>query len=201
VRLGILEQGHRLRQRIALRVVRLVGRTEPDPVMKVSLYRPELFGRPWMHFVEGVMRGPSEWTEPERELLAAFVSRLNSCPFCVGIHEGTASLLLSSHTSVDLLRRWRDPDAFEPRLATTFALLEKVTITPEAVRPADVAPLRAAGLSDAAISDALYLCFVFNTINRLANALEFHWETETDRQRLAAGLNRIRYHAPEFLLR
>jgi hypothetical protein len=27
------------------------------------------------------MRGPSEWTVGERELFAAFTSRLNQCPF------------------------------------------------------------------------------------------------------------------------
>jgi hypothetical protein len=28
-----------------------------------------------------VMKGPSEWTEAERELFAAFVSLRNKCPF------------------------------------------------------------------------------------------------------------------------
>jgi hypothetical protein len=44
-------------------------------------YRPELFGAPFGHFLQGVMKGPSEWTEAERELFAAFVSAENQCPF------------------------------------------------------------------------------------------------------------------------
>jgi hypothetical protein len=32
----------------------------------------------WTH---AVMRGPSEWTVGERELFAAFTSKLNQCPF------------------------------------------------------------------------------------------------------------------------
>jgi hypothetical protein len=44
-------------------------------------YRPELFGRPFSEFLQEVMKGPSEWTEAERELFAAFVSSLNQCPF------------------------------------------------------------------------------------------------------------------------
>ena len=44
-------------------------------------YRPELFGRPFSKLLQEVMKGPSEWTEAERELFAAFVSSLNQCPF------------------------------------------------------------------------------------------------------------------------
>lgn len=44
-------------------------------------YRPELFGRPYSELLQEVMKGPSEWTEAERELFAAFVSALNQCPF------------------------------------------------------------------------------------------------------------------------
>lgn len=44
-------------------------------------YRPELFGGPASAYFQGVMKGPSDWSEAERELFAAFVSKLNQCPF------------------------------------------------------------------------------------------------------------------------
>ena len=44
-------------------------------------YRPELFGAPFSEALQGVMRGPSDWSVAERELFAAFVSSLNQCPF------------------------------------------------------------------------------------------------------------------------
>jgi hypothetical protein len=44
-------------------------------------YRPELFGQPFSELLQEVMKGPSAWTEAERELFAAFVSAQNQCPF------------------------------------------------------------------------------------------------------------------------
>jgi len=44
-------------------------------------YRPELFGEPISAYFQEVMKGPSDWSEAERELFAAFVSKLNQCPF------------------------------------------------------------------------------------------------------------------------
>ncbi len=44
-------------------------------------YRPELFGARFSALLQEVMKGPSEWTEAERELFAAFVSLRNQCPF------------------------------------------------------------------------------------------------------------------------
>jgi hypothetical protein len=44
-------------------------------------YRPELFGEPISAYFQEAMKGPSEWSEAERELFAAFVSKLRQCPF------------------------------------------------------------------------------------------------------------------------
>lgn len=200
MRLRILDSGHRPIQRLALWALRLIGRTDPDPVAKLSLYRPELFGRPWLSLIGPVMRGSSAWSDGERELLAAFVSRLNTCRFCVGVHEKTAGLLLGDEVVHARLDGWRD-GPLDSRLGAMFGLLEKVTLTPDEVGPADILRVRATGVSIDAIKDALYVAYVFNVVNRLANTLGFDWKTDADRVKLATQLNRIRYHVPAFLLR
>lgn len=84
MRLAQVESGHRLPQRLLLGAMRLGGRLTgagPPDVLRVSLYRPEFFGRHYGEVTHQVMRGPSEWTVGERELFAAFTSRLNQCPF------------------------------------------------------------------------------------------------------------------------
>jgi hypothetical protein len=81
VRLQQVETGHRLPQRLMLRAMRLFTRMEPPDVVKTCLYRPEFFGRHYSDVVHPVMRGESEWSVGERELFAAFTSKLNQCPF------------------------------------------------------------------------------------------------------------------------
>jgi hypothetical protein len=59
-------------------------RTRDGYVSDISLalrYRPELFGSPFSELLQDVMKGPSPWSEAERELFAAFVSGRSQCPF------------------------------------------------------------------------------------------------------------------------
>ena len=50
-------------------------------VLKTLQYRSDLFGEPFSNALDLALRGPSDWTDGERELFAAFVSSLNQCPF------------------------------------------------------------------------------------------------------------------------
>jgi uncharacterized peroxidase-related enzyme len=195
MRLRILEHGHRPRNRLALRLMRAVAGTEPDDVIKTSLYRPRFFGRPWVRLLRRVMRGESEWSPGERELFAAFTSRLNTCRYCVGIHVGTAALAFDAAITAERLDNWREA-GFAPKVAATLGLLEKVTLTPDDVSADDIERVAAAGVSEAAIVDALYVCFLFNLVNRLANALGYDWGTEADALKAAAVLMRVGYRLP-----
>ena len=81
MRLKTVERGHRLAQKAQLGLVRLISRRRAPDIVRTLLYRPELFGRSASAWTQAVMRGPSDWTVGERELFAAFTSRLNRCPF------------------------------------------------------------------------------------------------------------------------
>ena len=50
-------------------------------ISRALRFRPELFGEPVSAYFQEVMKKPSEWSEGERELFAALVSKLNQCPF------------------------------------------------------------------------------------------------------------------------
>src|SRR6266540_4748534 len=56
---------------------------------------------PLIQFHEVLLRGPSPFTEGERELIATYVSGLNHCRYCHGVHSATAELLDIRHDLVD----------------------------------------------------------------------------------------------------
>jgi alkylhydroperoxidase family enzyme len=78
-------------------------------------------------------------------------------------------------------------------LRATLALLEKLTLTPSAVGPEDIAPVRAAGVSNRAIEDAIVVCALFNIIDRLADAFEVEIPSEEGFARTGARLFAMGY--------
>ena len=72
-----------------------------------------------------------------------------------------------------MLANWRTAP-LDPKLRAALGFLEKLTLTPADVGPADVAPLRAAGVSDESIEDAIQVCVLFNIYDRLADAMQWH---------------------------
>jgi hypothetical protein len=80
MRLHKVHTGHRLPDKAMLGIMRLVMGHAPG-VVRTLMYRKEFFGAPWTDLTQQVMRGPSPWTVGEREIFAAWVSRLNQCVF------------------------------------------------------------------------------------------------------------------------
>ena len=81
MRLRTVARGDRITTKLLYAVVRLVSGFRAPDVVRTLRYRRQRFGRWHAAHTQAVMRGPSEWTVGERELFAAFVSRLNRCEF------------------------------------------------------------------------------------------------------------------------
>ena len=54
-----------------------------------------------------------------------------------------------------------------------MGFLERLTLFPGEVGTADIEALRSIGLTDDAIEEAIYVCFLLNLMNRLADAFGF----------------------------
>ena len=80
MRLKKVHQGHGLGDRLMLVLTRIMAGHAPG-VVRTLRYRKDFFGAPFSELTQQVMRGPSPWSVGERELFAAFVSRLNECVF------------------------------------------------------------------------------------------------------------------------
>jgi alkylhydroperoxidase family enzyme len=72
-----------------------------------------------------------------------------------------------------------------PEVRAALGFLEKLTLTPEALEPADAEAVRAVGVSDDALVDAIHVGALFNMIVRLADSLG--WDVPTWEACLARG--------------
>jgi len=81
MRLKAVERGDRLADRLLYGVMRITSGFRAPDVVRTLRYRKDFFGAPHRAHTQAIMRGPSAWTVGERELFAAFVSRLNQCLF------------------------------------------------------------------------------------------------------------------------
>jgi hypothetical protein len=81
MRLAILDHGHSFKTKALFAVMRVVSRAPVPDVIKTLTYRPDFFGTPVNEIFQEAMRGPSEWSVGDRELMASFVSKTNECEF------------------------------------------------------------------------------------------------------------------------
>lgn len=81
MRLQILDTGHTFGKKALMAFVRTVSRVPVPDVVKTLFYRPEFFGTPMGQVFQEAMRGPSDWSIAEREMMAAYVSKMNECEF------------------------------------------------------------------------------------------------------------------------
>lgn len=166
--------------RLVFALLRLVTRRDVPDIVKVRFYRRRFFGTPFFKLGQQLLRGPSSWTIGERELFGAFVSAKNRCQFCATTHEAVASAVLDPSITAAVVADWRTADV-DDRVKATLGLLEKLTRTPDQVGPPDVSAVLDVGVSPEALRDAIQICAMFNTINRVADGLDFALPTTAER--------------------
>jgi alkylhydroperoxidase family enzyme len=71
-----------------------------------------------------------------------------------------------------VLADWRTAPV-SGKVNAMLGYLERLTLEPDALTPADLEPMRAAGISDQAIRDASAVCVAFSMITRLADSFDF----------------------------
>lgn len=126
---------------------------------------------PLLDYHEALLRGPSPLTVAERELIAAFVSSLNGCRYCTGVHTATAEFL---GVPAGTVARLADDDEFaaaEPRLRPILAYARKLTRSPTSITQADADAVLDAGWDEQALHDAVAVCCLFNFMNRYVEGL------------------------------
>jgi AhpD family alkylhydroperoxidase len=172
MRPDVLEHGYGLGTKLLFTMIRLMsGRPLPD-AGRITFYRADFYGTRAKKLTQEAMRGPSQWSVGDRELMAAYISKLNEAPFCVGAHTATAAAAYQDRDRVEAALADLGSAPLGEGLRATLELLGTLTTT-GALVAGEVTAVLATGVSPSQIEDALAVGFMFNTTGRLANAFGF----------------------------
>ena len=170
MRLQILDRGHPLRTKALFAVIRVVSRQPVVDAVKLAFYRPDFYGAG--DLTHEAMRGPSDWSIGDRELMAAVVSQANESPFCVAAHSATSTLWFRDAAKVTAALADLDTAPIEEPLRATLRMLAKLT-SEQSIDVDDIRAVLAAGATASQIKDALAVALAFGITARLANAFDF----------------------------
>ena len=172
MRLEVLNRGYGPGTKLLFAAIRLFSRHPVPDAAKLVFYRPDFYGSRAKEFTHEAMRGPSAWSVADRELMAAYVSKVNESAFCIGAHTATARQAYQDGPKVAAVLADLESAPVEERLRATLRMLG--TLTAEGKLSAeDMREVLAAGVSPQQIKDALAVCAAFNTTDRLADAFGF----------------------------
>lgn len=133
-------------------------------------FRPET-ARPLNLLAETLLQGPSTLTKGERELIAAYVSNLNACPFCASSHGAIARHHLGDAAIVEQVMNDPDEAPISPKLRALMRIAAKVQEGGRQVTDEDVAAARAEGATDIEIHDTVLIAAAFCMYNRYVDGL------------------------------
>jgi uncharacterized peroxidase-related enzyme len=122
---------------------------------------------PLIDYHQAVLRGPSALTVGERELIAAYVSGLNACHYCTGVHGAVAEVFGVEEGVLTALLADVESAPVREELKPVFAYVRKLTLTPDRMVQDDADAVFAAGWAEKTLFDAVSVCALFNFMNRL----------------------------------
>ncbi len=124
-------------------------------------------GRALVEFHSAALRNASALTPRDKELIAAYVSGLNACQYCYGVHSQTAKAFGIDEALLEQLLDDFDAAPVEPRLRPVLAYARKLTLDPAKMTQRDADAVFAAGWGEAELHDAVLTICLFNFMNRL----------------------------------
>ena len=145
--------------------------SEEPGIRGLLRYRPET-GRPLSELAEVLLRGPGTLTRGERELIAAYVSALNDCQYCLSSHSACAAAQLPDGMAlVEQVRADASSAPVPAKLKTLLAIAAAVQQSGLNVTAEQIADARAAGATDLEIHDTVLIAAVFCMFNRYVDGL------------------------------
>lgn len=140
-------------------------------IRSLVMFRPET-GKPLYELVQVLLRGESPLSEAERELIAAYVSYLNDCMFCMSSHAAAARCLYGSEANiVDEVMGNMKQSPVSDKMKALLNIAGKVQVLGKEVTTDDVTAARAQGANDREIHDTVLIAATFCMFNRYVDGL------------------------------
>jgi uncharacterized peroxidase-related enzyme len=134
-------------------------------------FRPETAG-PLGALADALLHAPNSLPPGHRELIAAYVSARNDCPFCHHSHAAIAACQLPDGESL-VAEVARDPERapIDDKLKALLAIAARVQESGRNVQTEHIARARAAGATDVEIHDTVLIAAAFCMFNRYVDGL------------------------------
>jgi uncharacterized peroxidase-related enzyme len=172
MRLAEVEKGNNLGTRLLFKFISAVSGMRLPDAARIVMYYKDFYGGPMTAWTHPAMRGESDWSVGERELMAAMTAKWNSCAFCVQAHSGIASLVFDRAVVQAALDNFHGAD-IPPKLKTVLVFLEKMTLRPGELGISDARAVLDGGVSAEELEDAMAVEALFGITVRCADAFNF----------------------------
>lgn len=140
-------------------------------IRSLAMFRPET-ANPLYDLAQVLLRGPSPLTPAERELIAAHVSALNNCTFCMSSHAAAARELFGNQREiVDCVIDKNPSRLISDKMKALLHIAGKVQQSGILVMPEDVEEARNCGAGDMDIHDTVLIAAAFSMFNRYVDGL------------------------------
>ncbi len=135
--------------------------------------------KPLVQLLHFLMRNDeSPLSTGQRELIAAFISGLNSCSSCYGSHSTVAARFGVDPVMIKDFIEDVDNTPFEEKFKPILHYVKKLTLSPSKMIQGDIDKVLQAGWSERALYDAILICGTFNLINRYVDGIGLETHTE-----------------------
>ena len=124
-------------------------------------------GRALVEFHCAALRNASALRPADKELIAAYVSGLNACQYCFGVHAETAKAFGIDAGLVEQLLADLDTAPVDEKLRPLLQYARKLTLEPARMTQRDADAVFAAGWGEAELHEAVLTICLFNFMNRL----------------------------------
>ena len=124
-------------------------------------------GRALIEFHSAVLRADSQLTAKDKKVIAAYVSGLNACQYCYGVHKETAKAYGVDESLIEALLADVETAPVDAKLKPLLAYAKILTLTPTKALQRHVDAIFAAGWLERDLHDAILTVCLFNFMNRL----------------------------------